>query len=284
MKFGVNTFIWSATFEKSNLPLLPVIKENGFDGVELPLFRPAEFLATDIRKGLEENGLECTICSVLVSEFSLISDDAAVRRSTITHMKDCVKTAADVGAKIIAGPLYSPVGYLPGRRRTTDEWNRAVEGYQALGDSLTANGVTLAIEPLNRFETFFLNTAADSVALCDQVNHPNVGILFDTFHANIEEKDIAEGYRTVARHLKHVHTCENDRGIPGSGHVEWPAVFQALRDIDYDGWLTIESFGFALGDLSSAAAIWRDIEKTPESIAFEGVKFLKQNILIQSQD
>ncbi len=278
MKFGVNTFIWSASFEKSNLPLLPVIRENGFDGVELPLFRPADFLTTDIRQGLEANGLECTICSVLVSGFSLISDDADVRRNTIAHMKDCVKTAADVGAKIIAGPLYSPVGYLPGRRRTTDEWNRAVEGYQALGDTLTANGVTLAIEPLNRFETFFLNTAADSAALCDQVGHPNVGILFDTFHANIEEKDIAAGYRTVAKHLKHVHTCENDRGIPGSGHVEWPAVFQALRDIHYDGWLTIESFGFALGDLSSAAAIWRDIEKTPESIAFEGVKFLRQNM------
>ncbi len=278
MKFGVNTFIWSASFEKSNLPLLPVIRENGFDGVELPLFRPVDFLTTDIRQGLEANGLECTICSVLVSGFSLISDDADVRRNTIAHMKDCVKTAADVGAKIIAGPLYSPVGYLPGRRRTTDEWNRAVEGYQALGDTLTANGVTLAIEPLNRFETFFLNTAADSAALCDQVGHPNVGILFDTFHANIEEKDIAAGYRTVAKHLKHVHTCENDRGIPGSGHVEWPAVFQALRDIHYDGWLTIESFGFALGDLSSAAAIWRDIEKTPESIAFEGVKFLRQNM------
>jgi D-psicose/D-tagatose/L-ribulose 3-epimerase len=278
MKFGVNTFIWSATFEKENLPLLPLVKENGFDGVELPLFRPADFLAKEIRQGLEENGLECTICSVLVSGFSLIAEDAAVRHRTIAHMKDCVRTSADVGAKIIAGPLYSPVGYLPGRRRTSDEWKWAAEGYQALGETLVANDVTLAIEPLNRFETFFLNTAADAVALCDEVNHPNVGILFDTFHANIEEKDIAAGYRTVARHLKHVHTCENDRGIPGSGHVEWPAVFQALRDIGYDGWLTIESFGFALGDLSSAAAIWRDIEKTPESIAFEGVKFLKRNM------
>ncbi len=278
MKFGVNTFIWSASFEKENLPLLPLVKEKGFDGVELPLFRPADFLTTEIRQGLEANGLECTICSVLVSGFSLISDDAEVRTRTIAHMKDCVRTASDVGAKIIAGPLYSPVGFLPGRRRTPDEWKWAIEGYQALGDTLVANNVTLAIEPLNRFETFFLNTAADSVALCDAVNHPNVGILFDTFHANIEEKDIAAGYRTVAKHLKHVHTCENDRGIPGSGHVEWPAVFQALRDIQYDGWLTIESFGFALGDLSSAAAIWRDIEATPESIAFEGVKFLKQNM------
>src|SRR4029077_4642821 len=147
-----------------------------------------------------------------------------------------------------------------------------------LGDTLISHGVTLAVEPLNRFETYFLNTAADAVKFCDEIDHPNVGVLFDTFHANIEEKDIAQGYRTVGRHLKHVHTCENDRGIPGTGHVEWKSVFQALRDVHYDGWLTIESFGFALGALSTAAAIWRDIEKTPESIAFEGIKFLKKSV------
>jgi D-psicose/D-tagatose/L-ribulose 3-epimerase len=278
MKFGVNTFIWSAQFERSNLPLLPRIKEAGFDGVEVPLFRPAEFATSDIRGGLEANALECTICSVLVDGLSLISDDSAVRAKTREHVKTSIRTAADVGAKIIAGPLYCPVGYLPGRRRTEDEWKWAVDAYQSLGDTLVENGVTMAIEPLNRFETYFLNTAKDAAALCDQVNHPNVGILFDTFHANIEEKSIADGYRTVGRHLKHVHTCENDRGIPGSGHVEWPAVFEALRELKYDGWLTIESFGFALGDLSSAAAIWRDIEASPELIAFEGVKFLRQNM------
>ena len=103
-----------------------------------------------------------------------------------------------------------------------------------------------------------------------------MGVLLDTFHANIEEKDIGKAYRTVGRHLKHVHSCENDRGIPGSGHVEWKSVFEALRDIKYDGWLTIESFGFALPQLSAAAAIWRDIERTPESIAFEGIKFLRK--------
>jgi D-psicose/D-tagatose/L-ribulose 3-epimerase len=175
--------------------------------------------------------------------------------------------------------MYSPVGYLPGRRRTADEWKYAVDGLQQLGDTLAANRVTLAIEPLNRFETYFLNTAADAVLLCDQVNHPNIGILFDTFHANIEEKSIAAGIRTVAKHLRHMHTCENDRGIPGSGHVEWAAVFQALRDIRYNGWLTIESFGFNIGDISAAAAIWRDIEKTPDSIAFDGLRFLKDNIV-----
>ena len=278
MKFGVNTFIWSESFDRSQLPLLPRVKAAGFDGVEVPLFQPADFATEVIAKGLAENGLECTICSVLTGGLSMISEDGAVRKKTRVHMEDCVKTAADVGAKIIAGPLYSPVGYLPGRRRTADEWKWAVDCYQSLGPVLAQYGVTIAIEPLNRFETYFLNIADDAVALCDQIGHPNVGVLFDTFHANIEEKDIADAYRKVGRHLKHVHTCENDRGIPGSGHVEWKSVFQALRDIHYDGWLTIESFGFALPMISAAAAIWRDIERTPESIAFEGVKFLKKSV------
>jgi len=277
MKYGVNTFIWTGSFDRSNLPLLAEIKAHGFDGAELPLFDPAQFQAADLRRGLEENGLECTICSVLTGGTNIISDDAAVRARTRTHMADIVKAAAEVGAKTVAGPLYSPVGYLPGRRRNAEEWKWAVDCYQWLGPLLSEYGVTIAIEPLNRFETYFLNTAADAVKLCDEIAHPNVGILFDTFHANIEEKDIGAGYRTAGRHLKHVHTCENDRGIPGSGHVEWPGVFAALRDIKYDGWLTIESFGFAIGEISAAAAIWRDLASSPDVIAWEGVKFLKKN-------
>jgi D-psicose/D-tagatose/L-ribulose 3-epimerase len=278
MKFGVNTFIWSASFDRSNFQMLPSIKEAGFDGVEVPLLRPAEFAASDIRKGTEANGLECNVCTVLVDGLSLISGDANTRRKTRLHLQEIVKAAAEAGAGIVAGPVYSPVGYLPGRRRTADEWSWAVEGFQSLGETLVATGLTLAIEPLNRFETYFLNTASDAATLAGQIGHPNIGILFDTFHANIEEKDISAGCRTVGRHLKHVHTCENDRGIPGSGHVEWKDVFRVLHQLNYEGWLTIESFGFALGDLSAAAAIWRDIESTPESIAFEGVQFLKKSV------
>ncbi len=276
MKFGVNTFIWTANFDHSNFHLLPLAKEHGFDGVEVPLFRPAEFAATEIRRALEENGLEATICSILTGGTSMVSDDADVRRKTLAHMQDCAKAAADAGVRLIAGPLYSPVGFFTGCRRTEEEWKRVVGCYQALGPTLADCGVSIAIEPLNRFETYFLNTATDAARLCDEIGHPNVGVLFDTFHANVEEKSVAEGYRTVGRHLKHVHTCENDRGIPGTGHVDWTGVFQALRDLRYNGWLTIESFGFSLGELSAAASIWRDIAPTPDAIAFEGVEFLKR--------
>jgi D-psicose/D-tagatose/L-ribulose 3-epimerase len=278
MKYGANMLIWTANFTRDNLPLLPEIKRNGFDGIEVPMFEPANFASTEIRRGMEENDLECTVCSVIPSGLSVGAGDASVRHKTRAYLEDCIRRTADVGAKIFAGPFYSPVGFLPGRRRTVDEWSWAVECFQALGPVLEQHGVTLAIEPLNRFETYFLNTAEDAAALCDQVDHANVGILFDTFHANIEEKSIGQAYRTLGHHLKHVHTCENDRGIPGTGHVEWPDVFQALRDVGYDGWLTIESFGFSLAGLSAAAAIWRDMAPTPESIAFEGVAFLKKNM------
>ena len=278
MKFGANTLIWSGKYDQQVRDLLPSLKEHGFDGFEFPLFALENFDASQVRKDAEAAGLECTIASALTPGLSLITDDPAERAKTIRHMETMIRLAADSGAKILCGPMYSPVGYLPGRRRTADEWSQGVESLQQLGDTLAANQVTLAVEPLNRFETFFLNTAADAAALCDQIGHPNIGILYDTFHANIEEKDIAAGIRTVAKHLRHFHTCENDRGIPGSGHVEWAGVFQALHAINYDGWLTIESFGFNIGPISAAAAIWRDIEKTPESIAFEGLRFLQENL------
>ena len=278
MKFGINTFLWASVFAEEQFDLVPVIREHGFDGVEVPLLHPREFKGASIRRVLAENSLECTTCSVVPAGLSLISDDAAVRRKTIAYLSDCFACTAEAGGSIICGPLYSPVGFLPGRRRNADEWKRAVEGYQELGPVLEKHGVHVAIEPLNRFETYFLNTTADAVQLCQEIAHPNVGILWDTFHANIEEKNIADALRSAAPCLKHVHTCENDRGTPGTGHVDWPGFFSAIHDLHYDGWLTIESFGFALGDIAAAASIWRDLAPTPEEIAWKGVEFLKASL------
>jgi D-psicose/D-tagatose/L-ribulose 3-epimerase len=276
MKLGVNTFIWTSEFTPANLGLLPRLKAAGFDGVELPVAQPAGFRSTDVRRALESNGLECTVCSVILTEFNLVGADADVRRRTQQHIRDVVKVAADLGATLVDGPLYSPVGYLPGRRRTADEWAWAIEGYQAVIPALEANGMTLAIEPLNRFETYFLNTAADATALCDAVGHERVGVAFDTFHAGIEAKSIPEACRGIGRHLKHVQISENDRGTPGSGHVDWTGVFDVLADMKYDAWLTIESFGPNLGEFSSAVCIWRDIEPVAEAIAFDGLSFLRR--------
>jgi D-psicose/D-tagatose/L-ribulose 3-epimerase len=241
------------------------------------LIDPKTFEAAALRRALEQNGLACTVCSVLPRNASLISPDASERARARTFLSEAVKGTAEAGAQVIAGPLYSPVGYLPGTRRTEDEWKRAVEGWQELGPTLDSYQVDVALEPLNRFETYFLNLSEDAARLCDQINHPRVGILWDTFHANIEEKHLPESLLATGKHLKHVHTCENDRGIPGTGHVDWSGVFDALRRMHYDNWLTIESFGFHIDALRAAAAIWRDLAPAAEDIAWQGVAFLKQN-------
>lgn len=276
MKFAANTFIWSDHFTRSHLSLLHRLKEAGFDGVELPLFEPSHLRDPELRRGIEASGLGCTFCSVLPEGLNMLTDDAPVREKTRDHLKQCIQVAGEMGADVLAGPLYAPVGYLPGRRRTQDEWKRAVEVFQDLGPALEDFEITLAIEPLNRYETYFLNTAADAAKLCREINHPRIGILFDTYHANIEEKTMQEAIASAGPYLRHFHACENDRGVPGTGHIDWPAVFRALREVNYDDWLTIEGFGFSLGALSAAASIWRDLAPTPDAIAFEGVRFLRE--------
>jgi D-psicose/D-tagatose/L-ribulose 3-epimerase len=278
MKIGINTLIWSADFTEKQVPLLPRLKAAGFDGIEVAIFNPPAFQAALVEKAAREHGLEVTACTAIPHGSSLVSEDARERQLGLDHMKAAIDGVARAGGAMLAGPFYTPVGYLPGRRRTSAEWSREIEALQTLAPWAAERGVTLAVEPINRFETYFLNTAADAAALMRAVDHPSVGILFDTFHANIEEKRIADGYRAVAPWLTHVHTCENDRGTPGSGHVEWSEVFAALREIGYDGWLTIESFGSNVPEIAAAAAIWRDIESDPESIAFDGIGFLRSSI------
>lgn len=276
MKFGANTFIWSDRFGPNEFPLLSKLKHAGFDGVELPMIEHPVKVDVQVRRELEAVGLECTICAVCPPGFNTTSEDAAVRAKTLAHWKQCVAAVAELGGRMIAGPFYAPVGYLPGRRRTAEEWKHAVAMFQELTPVLDSYDVTLAIEPLNRYETYFLNTAADAVKLCGEVGHPRVGILFDTYHANIEEKSVGAAIETAGPYLRHFHSCENDRGIPGTGHIDWSEVSGALGKTGYDGWLTIEGFGFSLGALSAAASIWRDLAPTPDDIAFEGVRFLRE--------
>lgn len=278
MKIGVHTLIWQVDFTPAHLPLLERLKNAGFDGVEIPVFDPATFQAAAIRKGFEANGLECITCSIIPPGTSLVTDDAAARSKALAHLRDIIKIAADLNSRVIAGPLYSPVSFKTGLRRTADEWKRAVEAYQSVAAELERNDVTLAIEPLNRFETYFLNTSADAAKLFAEVNHPRVGVSYDTFHSNIEDKHFGNAIRGIGKHLKYVQVSENDRGTPGSGHVPWTDVLAALRDVGYDGWLTIESFAANLREFSAAVCIWRDIEPVTESIAFDGIKFLKRLI------
>ncbi len=278
MKFGVNTFLWGMEFGAGEMHLLPKLREAGFDGVELPVFDPAAFPAAEVRRVAEENGLGLTYCSVMLQELHAGHESPSVREQTLSYLKSLVQSAAESGATVIAGPLYSPVGYLPGRRRTSDEWRWAVDTYQRLGETLDSHPVQIAIEPLNRFETYFLNTVADGVQFCKEVAHSKVGLLFDTFHSNIEEKDTVAALRMTGRFLKHFHASENDRGTPGTGHVAWAPLLNELKASGYDEWVTIESFGFSVGKIAAAASIWRDLAPTVDEIATDGVKFLRNTL------
>lgn len=278
MKFGVNTFIWGAMFGPSDFHLLPQIKASGFDGIEVPILDPGAFDAAAVGRELDRIGLERTAVAIVPGGTSLASADASVRQRACAHLESCIAAARDVGATLLAGPMYTPVGYLTGHRRTSEEWNWTVDSWQRLAPAVDAAQIEIALEPLNRFETYFLNTVADATKLCEAIGDPAIGILLDTFHANIEEKSIGDAVRQAAPHLKHLHTCENDRGIPGSGHVAWQEFFSAVDEIGYNRWLTIESFGFTMGALSAAAAIWRDLAPTPEAIAFDGVTFLRAQV------
>ncbi len=278
MKFGVNTLIWTAAFDPSHFALLPKIRKMGFDGVEIARFDFDGFPAAGIRAELRAQGLECTVCTALIGTMSLVSADPSVRAQARDFLRKAIEAAAELGAKVLMGPVCAPVGQLLGRRRTQDEWKHAVEGLQSLGETLDACDVTLAVEPLNRFETYFLNTDADGARLCEDVAHPKIGIAFDTFHANIEEKNLTTAIRALGKHMKHFHACENDRGIPGSGHIEWNEAVSGLREIGYDGWAVIESFGSHIPEIAAAACIWRDLAPSSDAIASDGVKFLKAQL------
>jgi D-psicose/D-tagatose/L-ribulose 3-epimerase len=275
MKIGVSAFAWTKSFSQSHLGLIPAIAEQGFDGFEIPMFDPANLRPVEIRRAFECAHMECTVCAILPPGINPISPDASIRQKSLAHLHHCVETAAELGARLICGPMFAPIGYLPGRRRSADEWNWAVETFQALGDALESHNITLSIEPVNRSETFFLMTGADAKKFCAAINHPSIGVTLDTFHANIEEKRIAQTVLVLGKMLKHLHASENYRGLLGSGHVDFPGLVAALRQIDYDGYLVIEGFGFSAQEPDSLGGLWGDPNVSPKDIAFMGRTYLQ---------
>jgi len=275
MKIGVSAFAWTTQLNPSHLDLLPKLRAQGLEGFEIPMFDPGELDAAGIRRACAASGMDCTVCAILPEGVNPIGPDAAVRKKALAHLVRCVETAAELGAHLLGGPLFAPIGYLHGRRRNGDEWQWAVECFQSLGEALDANRVTLSIEPVNRSETFFLCTGADAKALCEAVGHPRVGVTIDTFHANIEEKNIAAAVRGLGKHLKHIHASENDRGLLGTGHVDFPGIIAALREMDYDGYLMIEGFGYSAEKDNVLGALYADRNVSPEEIAFKGAAYLR---------
>jgi D-psicose/D-tagatose/L-ribulose 3-epimerase len=246
MKFGVSAFAWTSDFGVSHLDVLPVIAELGLQGVEVPMFDPGALQVSRIRDACESNGLTCTVCAILPKAYNPISPERDARLKAIQHLKRCIEATAAMGAKLLGGPLFAPIGYLPEHRPTKDEWSWATEVFQSLGDDLDACDLTLSIEPVNRSETFFLRTADEASRLCELIGNPRIGVTIDTFHANIEERSIIGAIRGLGRHLKHIHASENDRGPLGRGHVPFFEIVNTLQDLRFDGFVMIEGFGYSL--------------------------------------
>lgn len=277
MKTGMNLLLWTAVPTEEHIPICRQIKQWGFDGVELPMFDPNASPWKALAKALDDLGLGRTGTVVVPPTASSVSPDPKVRAAAVDFLKKIIDAAKVVGVETLAGPMYSPVGELPGRPRTADEWKWSVETLRPVAQHAKAAGVALAVEPLNRFETYFLNTTADTAKFVDEVGVDGCGILYDTFHANIEEKGIPTAIRAGGKRINHVHISENDRSTPGEGHVHWKESFAAIKQIGYDNWCVIEAFGQALPELAGATKIWRSMFPNAEHLATKGLKFTRDS-------
>jgi D-psicose/D-tagatose/L-ribulose 3-epimerase len=271
----MNLLLWTGHVTAEHYPLLGKLKAAGFDGVEIPVFEGEVSHYKAIKSELDKAGLKCTTVTVVDPATNPISPDAAIRKAALERLKWAIECNHALGAENMVGPYHSALGVFSGDPPTGDEKKRAAEVLRQASEFAKAANLTLCIEYLNRFECYFLTTAAQAADLVKEVNHPNFRTMYDTFHANIEEVRPSTAIRTVAPVLGHVHISENNRGTPGTGQVNWFESFRSLREVNYDGWLVIEAFGRALPSLAAATRVWRDFFPSPDHVWQHGIKFMK---------
>jgi D-psicose/D-tagatose/L-ribulose 3-epimerase len=275
---GANTWIWVSPLTDERLAsLAPRIRGFGFDVIELPIENPGDWDPSRTSELLDQHRLRATTCAVMTPNSDLVSSDRGVIESTQQYIRMATDMAARAGARTLAGPIYSPVGKTwvmdPSERAAAI--SRLVENLRPLADYAGERDVTLALEPLNRFETSFMNTAAQVMEVVDRVSSPALGVLLDTFHMNIEERDPVAAIRACGSHIAHFHACGCDRGAPGGDQIPWPKIADALREVRYEGAIVIESFTIENQAIARAAAIWRPLAPTQDAIATEGLRFLR---------
>lgn len=276
MKTGMNLLLWTGHVTEEHFPILRDIRAAGFDGVEIPVFDTTVEHYKRVRKELDNLGLKCTTVTIVNPDANPISPEANNRKAAVELLKRAIDCNQALGAENMVGPFHSPLAVFSGVPPTEDEKKRAAEVLRQAAEYAAQAKVRLCIEYLNRFECYFLTTAADAVDLVKRVNHPNFRTMFDTFHAHIEEKSQAGPIRAVAPVLGHVHISENDRGVPGTGQVRWDEAFKTLKEVKYDGWLVIEAFGRALPDLAAATRVWRDLFPSAKDVYTEGLKLIQE--------
>ena len=275
MKFGMNLLLWTSHVVDEHRPVLESLKKMGYDGVELPMFELDVTHYEQVGRWLKDLGLGCTAVTCRGAEDNPASPDAKVRAAGVANNKRVLDCCRAAGATILAGPYHSALGHFTGAGPTADERRWAVDSMRQVAEHAATTGVTLAVEYLNRFECYLLNTAAGTAEFCKQVNHPRCRMMYDTFHANIEERSAAGAIEGCKEYTVHVHISENDRSTPGVGNIPWDETFDALKKTGYDGWFTVEAFGLALPALAAATKIWRRMFDTEEKLAADALKFMK---------
>lgn len=276
MKIGFCMLLWTTHVMEQHRPILEALKKTGYDGVEIPVFEGTPDHYAKVGRMLDEIGLGRTAITVVPTEDkNPVGKDPAQRQAAAEYLNYCVDCTAALGADCIGGPLTQTLGLFSGSAPTDEERKRARDVHLQVGEHAARQGVRLAIEAVNRFETYFANTMADLAAYLDFVGHPAIQGMYDTFHANIEEADPIAAIETIRPHMIHVHISENDRGVPGRGHVPWAKTFKALKKSGYDGWLTIEAFGRGLPELAAATRVWRDFSEGPEAVYREGFRTIR---------
>ncbi len=274
MKFGLNLLLWSGEINDALIPAVEMLKKMGYDGVEVPLFNYGlDYAAWGGR--LDSLGVQRTAVTVRGVDDNPISPDPAVRAKGVENTKRAIDCAAALGATHLVGPLHSALGHFSGKGPTQDEWKWGVESMRQAAEHAGQAKVIMGLEAVNRFECYLVNTHSDVAKLAREVNHPNCRVMYDTFHSNIEEKNVPAAIRACADVLCHVHISENDRSTPGTGNVRWAENFDTLKAINYDGWLMIEAFGLALPELAAATKIWRRMFDSEEQLARDGLAFMK---------
>jgi len=279
VKLGMNMLLWSTDVSGSEFdPTFALLKDVGFAGVEIPIFDREVDKYAELGRRLEELGLERLAVSARGGDDNPISGDPAVRAEAVAATKANIDSAAALGAPMLCGPLAAPLAVFSGAPPTADERARAVAYLQEVAPYAEERGVTIALEYLNRFEMYLTTTAADLAALVREVDHPRVRMMYDTFHAHIEEKDPRAALQGCKDVLVHVHLSENDRSTPGTGQVDWETTFAAIDEIGYDGWVVIEAFGDSLPELAGATKIWRRMFESEEQLCRDGAAFVRAGL------
>jgi D-psicose/D-tagatose/L-ribulose 3-epimerase len=278
MRLGINTFLFTSPFTNASTKLFPQFKRWGFETVEIPIEDPSHIDPAHVKRELKKAGLVCgSVCACMGPDRDLRGTPAN-QETGKTYLKAIIDQAAELGNASVIGPVYSAVGRADAvePKEYAKQWKTVVKHLKDIAKHAQQRGITIALEPLNRFETDFINTADQGLKMIADVGSPNLKLHLDTFHMNIEEKNQAKAIRKAGKLLAHLHACGSDRGTPGGDHIDWPEIVKALRSIKYDGDVVIESFTTDVKVIARAAAIWRQIEPSNQDIAAKGVKFLKK--------